>query len=310
MQSFNPYLDISPEVQSALDNHQPVVALESTIISHGMPYPQNLETAKGVEAVVRKEGAIPATMAVIKGRIKVGLSEEDLLFMAKEKGILKASRRDMAIIIAQKKSAATTVAATMICANLAGIKIFATGGIGGVHRKGQDTFDISADLQELANTPVAVVSAGIKSILDIPLTLEYLETMGVAVIGVGTDQFPAFYTRESGYPAPYQLDTPGEIAATIQAQESLGLKAGFLIANPIPAEYSMDKKIIDKAIREALADAEAQQITGKEVTPFLLKKIVELTEGKSLFSNIKLVENNARLAAQIARELSVNNHKN
>ena len=269
-----------------------------------MPYPQNLETAQGVEAVVRSEGAIPATMAVINGRIKAGLTEKDLLFMAKEPGILKASRRDMSIIMAQKKSAATTVAATMICAKLAGVKVFATGGIGGVHRKGQDTFDISADLQELARTRVAVVSAGIKSILDIPLTLEYLETVGVAVVGVGTNEFPAFYTRESGSQAPYRLDTPAEIAKMIQAQETLDLAAGFLIANPIPEKFSMDKATIDQAINEALSEADAQNISGKKVTPFLLKKIVELTSGKSLFSNIKLVENNARLAARIAVEMA------
>ncbi|MCL4134183.1 UNVERIFIED_CONTAM: hypothetical protein GTU68_036883 [Idotea baltica] len=265
-----------------------------------MPYPENKETALAVEKIVRDNGAVPATMAIIGGRIKIGLSADDLEFLASDKNIHKASRRDIPIIISQGQHAATTVAATMICADLAGIRIFATGGIGGVHRDAQQTFDISADLQELANTSVAVVSAGAKSILDIPLTLEYLETMGVPVIGVGIDEFPAFYTRQSGSKAPYRLENAQEIADMLKCKWELGLTGGALIANPIPPSFSMDKATIDRAIDQALAEANQMGISGKEVTPFLLGKIKEITEGNSLFSNIQLVYNNARLAAEIA----------
>ncbi|MEZ4776849.1 MAG: pseudouridine-5'-phosphate glycosidase [Bacteroidia bacterium] len=308
-QSDIPYLP-SEEVADALAENRPVVALESTIISHGMPYPQNLETANKVETIVRESGAVPATIALIKGKICVGLPENDLHFLAESKEMHKASRRDMAYIISQGKSAATTVAATMICADIAGIRMFATGGIGGVHRGAQQSFDISADLQELARTRVAVVSAGVKSILDIPLTLEYLETMGVPVVGLGTNDFPAFYTRSSGSQAPFRLDTAEEIAKMIFAQQQLGLGGGFLIANPVPEAYSMDKKTIDQAIETALAAADREGISGKAVTPYLLAKIKEITQGKSLFSNIQLVYNNARVASEIACCLAAMNLKN
>lgn len=294
------YLDFSEEVQHAIDNNLPLVALESTIISHGMPYPENKETALAVEKIIRDNGAVPATMAIIGGRIKIGLSSDDLEFLASDKNIHKASRRDIPIVISQKQHAATTVAATMICADLASIRVFATGGIGGVHRNAQQTFDISADLQELAHTSVAVISAGVKSILDIPLTLEYLETMGVPVIGIGVDEFPAFYTRQSGSQSPYRLENAQEIADMLRCKWELGLNGGALIANPIPQEFSMDKPTIDRAIDQALAEADQKGISGKEVTPFLLGKIKEITEGNSLFSNIQLVYNNARLAAEIA----------
>lgn len=298
-QSEIPYLP-SEEVADALAENRPLVALESTIISHGMPYPQNLETANKVEAIVRESGAVPATIALIKGKIRVGLPAPDLHFLAEAQDIHKASRRDMAYILSQKKSAATTVAATMICADIAGIRMFATGGVGGVHRGAPQSFDISADLQELARTRVAVVSAGVKSILDIPLTLEYLETMGVPVVSFGTNHFPAFYTRSSGCQAPFRLDTAEEIAKMILVQQQLRLGGGFLIANPVPEEYSMDKTTIDQAITQALEAADREGISGKAVTPYLLAKIKEITKGESLFSNIQLVYNNARLAAQIA----------
>ncbi|MEZ4828119.1 MAG: pseudouridine-5'-phosphate glycosidase [Bacteroidia bacterium] len=291
-------------VADALAEGRPVVALESTIISHGMPYPQNLETAHVVESVVRENGAVPATIALIRGQIRVGLSENDLHFLAGSGDIHKASRRDMAYVLSQGKSAATTVSATMICAEMAGIKVFATGGIGGVHRGAAQTFDISADLQELARTRVAVVSAGVKSILDIPLTLEYLETLGVPVVSLGTDEFPAFYTRNSGVRAPFRLDTEDEVARMIFAHEQLHLGGGFLIANPVPEQWSMEKSTIDQAIESALAAADTQGISGKDVTPFLLAKIAGITDGESLVSNIQLVQNNARAAARIAGRLS------
>ena len=297
------YLDFSAEVSQAKRNNIPVVALESTIISHGMPYPQNLETARRVEAIIREEGAVPATMAVIKGRIKIGLSEDDLHFMADTPGILKASRRDFPSVVALGLNAATTVATTMICAEMAGIPLFATGGIGGVHRGAETSFDISADLQELAKTSVAVVSAGAKSILDLPLTLEYLETLGVPVYGFETDEFPAFFTRHSGLPVTQRMDTVEEVALALKAKWDLGLSGGVVIANPIPEEYSMDKKVIDKAIDAALKEAQSQSIVGKAVTPFLLSAVKRLTEGKSLESNIALVYNNVRRAAQIAKAL-------
>ncbi|MEO8666422.1 MAG: pseudouridine-5'-phosphate glycosidase [Ignavibacteria bacterium] len=301
--SYIKYLSVSEEVDSALKNNKPVVALESTIISHGMPYPQNYETAVEVEKAVSDNGAVPATIAIIKGIIKVGLSDSDLEFMSKEKNILKASRRDISVIVSQKLNAATTVSATMICAALAGIKIFATGGIGGVHRGAEDSFDISADLTELANTNVAVVSAGVKSILDIGLTLEYLETIGVPVIGYRTEEFPAFYTRESGFKVNYRIESAAEIAAVLKCKWDLGLDGGVIIANPVPEEFSMEKNKISKAIEDGLRNAKAKGIKGKEVTPFLLSEIKNLTGGESLESNIKLVLNNARLAAEIAVSL-------
>lgn len=305
--SLSEYLIFPDEVKSAIERSEPVVALESTIISHGMPYPKNLETALEVEKTVRDYGAVPATIAVINGKIKAGLSAEDLEILSKGKDsgteILKASRRDIPYIISRKLNAATTVSATMIFAEMARIKIFATGGIGGVHRNADKTFDISADLTELAQTEVAVVSAGVKSILDLGLTLEYLETLGVPVIGFGTDEFPAFYTRVSGYKVNYRLDTPEEIAAMINVKKELGLKGGMIIANPVPEEYSMNKEVIDKAIEEALTKADKDGIKGKDITPFLLAEIQKITDGKSLDTNIKLVINNAKLAAEIAVKL-------
>ncbi|HMS64904.1 MAG TPA: pseudouridine-5'-phosphate glycosidase [Ignavibacteria bacterium] len=301
--TYNNYIRISDEVKNAIENNLPLVALESTIISHGMPYPQNFETATEVENTVRRNNAVPATIAVINGIIKIGLNESDLKILSTDKNILKASRRDIPVIISQKLNAATTVSATMICANLASIKIFATGGIGGVHRNAENTLDISADLTELGITNVAVVSAGVKSILDIGLTLEYLETLGVPVIGYKTLEFPAFYTRESGFKSNYRMDTPKEIADALRIKWELGLTGGAVIANPVPKAYSMDKKIIDKAILTALKKAETKGISGKEVTPFLLSEIKDITEGKSLDTNIRLVLNNAGLAAEIACSL-------
>ena len=302
---MNKYLDISPEVKAALDEGRPVVALESTIISHGMPYPKNVETALLVEQTIRDNGAVPATIAVIGGRLKAGLSHEEIEYLGKTgRGVAKASRRDLPALVARGADGATTVTTTMIIAHMAGIKIFATGGIGGVHRGAEVTMDISADLEELAQTPVMVVCAGAKSILDLGLTLEYLETHGVPVIGYGTDELPAFYTRRSGFGVDYRVDSPAELAAMFRAQRDLGYKGGMLVTNPIPEEYSMDKAVIDKAIDEALAQAKAQGIHGKETTPFLLAKVVELTGGDSLDSNIQLVLNNARVAAKTACELA------
>ncbi|MEQ6359207.1 pseudouridine-5'-phosphate glycosidase [Thermoanaerobacter thermohydrosulfuricus] len=301
---MNKFIDLSKEVKEAMEERKPVVALESTIISHGMPYPENIETAKTLENIVREHGAIPATIAIINGRIKIGLSEEELEFMGTSKEILKASRRDLPVVLAKGLSAATTVSATMICANLAGIKVFVTGGIGGVHRRAEQTFDISADLQELANTDVAVVCAGAKAILDLPRTLEYLETFGVPVVGFKTWEFPAFYTRESGLKVDYKVDDEIEAAKIIKTKWDLGLKGGVLIANPIPEEYALDKAYIDKAIEDALYEAEKRNIKGKEITPFLLDKIKDLTQGKSLKANIELVKNNAHVGAKIAIELN------
>ena len=302
---MNKYLDISPEVKKALDEGRPVVALESTIISHGMPYPRNVETALLVEQTIRDCGATPATIAVIGGRLKAGLSRDEIEYLGKTgRGVAKASRRDLPALVARGADGATTVTTTMIIAHMAGIKIFATGGIGGVHRGAEVTMDISADLEELAQTPVMVVCAGAKSILDLGLTLEYLETQGVPVIGYGTDELPAFYTRRSGFGVDYRVDSPAELAAMFRAQRDLGYKGGMLVTNPIPEEYSMDKAVIDKAIDEALAQAKAQGIHGKETTPFLLAKVVELTGGDSLDSNIQLVLNNARVAAKTACELA------
>lgn len=298
------YLDIKPDVLEALEKGKPVVALESTIISHGMPYPQNLETALNVENIIRKEGAVPATIAILGGRIKVGLSKDEIEYLGKAKNVIKTSRRDIPFIVSKKLDGATTVASTMIIAALAGIKVFATGGIGGVHRGAQETFDISADLQELAKTNVAVVCAGAKSILDIGLTLEYLETYGVPVVGYGTDEFPAFYTRKSGYKVDYRVDSAEELAVAIETKWNLGLNGGVVVANPIPEEYEMDYDIITKAINDAVIEAEAKGIKGKDTTPFLLARVKELTGGDSLESNIALVYNNAKFAAQLSVELA------
>ncbi len=298
---MNNYLEISPEVKSALAEGRPVVALESTIISHGMPYPQNVETAMNVEKIVRENGAVPATIAIIGGKLKAGLSADEIEYLGK-KGydVTKASRRDLPVLVARGEDGATTVATTMIIAAMAGIKVFATGGIGGVHRGAEVTMDISADLEELARTPVLVVCAGAKSILDLGLTLEYLETKGVPVIGYGTDELPAFYTRKSGFGVDYRLDTPDEIAAAFRAKLEMGLAGGMLVTNPIPEPYSMDPDVINKAIDEAVAEANAKGVRGKQTTPFLLAKIKDITGGDSLASNIRLVYNNAALAAQVA----------
>ena len=299
--NMNPYLDVAPEVAQALAEGRPVVALESTIISHGMPYPKNVETALLVEQTLRDNGAVPATIAVIGGRLKAGLSREEIEYLGKTgRGVAKASRRDLPALVARKADGATTVATTMIIAHMAGISIFATGGIGGVHRGAEVTMDISADLEELAQTPVMVVCAGAKSILDLGLTLEYLETKGVPVIGFGTEELPAFYTRKSGFGVDYRVDSPEELAAIFRAQRGLNYKGGMLVTNPIPEQYAMDKAVIDAAIEEALRQAKEQGIHGKETTPFLLAKVVELTGGDSLESNIQLVLNNARVAAKTA----------
>ena len=298
-------LKINPEVLNALQNNQPVVALESTIISHGMPYPQNAETAKKCEQIIRDNGAIPATIEIIKGEMIEGIKEEEIENIAKQgHKVVKTSRRDLPIIISKKLDGATTVATTMIIANMAGIKLFATGGIGGVHRDYLETMDVSADLEELGQTSVCVVCAGIKAILDLPRTLEYLETKGVPVLGYQTDTLPAFYTRRSPYHVDYQMDSPKEIAEMLQAKWNLNLKGGVLVTNPIPEEDSLDEEVMNKAIDEALIEMKKLNITGKNTTPYLLGKIVELTGGNSLESNIKLVFNNCALAAQIAKELA------
>ena len=302
---MNQYLDIAPEVAKALADNKPVVALESTIISHGMPYPQNVETALKVEQVIRENGAVPATIAIIGGRLKAGLSKDEIEHLGKTGyDVPKVSRRDLPIIVAKGMDGATTVATTMIIASLAGIKIFATGGIGGVHRGAETTMDISADLEELAMTPVMVICAGAKSILDLGLTLEYLETKGVPVIGYGTKELPAFYTRKSGFGVDYELDTPLELATAFHVKQEIGLKGGMLVTNPIPEEFSMEPDVINKAIDEAIAESKKQGIHGKDTTPFLLAKVKEITGGDSLDSNIQLVFNNARLAAKTAVELS------
>ncbi len=299
------YLEISREVKEALDNGKAVVALESTIISHGMPYPQNVETALKVEEIIRKGGAIPATIAIMDGKLKVGLSSEEIDRLGKTGlEVVKASRRDIPFILAKGLMGATTVASTMIVANLAGIRVFATGGIGGVHRGAETTMDISADLQELANTNVAVVCAGAKSILDIGLTLEYLETQGVPVVGFGTEELPAFYTRKSGFKVDYRVDKAEELAKAVKAKWDLDLKGGIVIANPIPEEFQMDYDKITNAIESAVVEAEEKGIKGKESTPFLLAKVKDITEGKSLVANIELVFNNAKVATDLAIELS------
>ncbi len=303
--NLNKYLDVAPEVAAALAAGKPVVALESTIISHGMPYPQNVETALKVEEIIRENGAVPATIAIIGGRLKAGCTREDIEYLGK-KGtkVNKASRRDLAVLLSKGEDGATTVTTTMIIAHMAGIQIFATGGIGGVHRGAETTMDISADLEELAHTPVMVVCAGAKSILDLGLTLEYLETHGVPVIGYGTKELPAFYTRKSGFSVDYELDTPEELAAAFHTSLELGFQGGMLVTNPIPEEYSMDPAVINGAIDQALAEAKAQGIHGKEITPFLLDRIKTITGGDSLDSNIQLVFNNARVAARTACALS------
>ncbi len=294
-------LKIASEIQEALKNGKAIVALESTIISHGMPYPQNVETALKVEAIVRKHGAIPATIAIINGQLCVGLDRSEIEKIGKAgNSVTKASRRDLPFIIASKKNGATTVAATMIIAHMAGIKIFATGGIGGVHRGAEKTMDISADLQELAQTDVTVVCAGAKSILDLGLTLEYLETYGVPVIGFQTEEFPAFYSRKSGLSLNYTAQSPEEITQILKAKEILNYKGGCVIANPIPENFEMEYTAINQATEQALEEAAAQNIQGKEITPFLLDRIKQITSGKSLEANIKLVCNNAELAAKIA----------
>ena len=302
--NLNPYLDVAPEVAAAVAAGKPVVALESTIISHGMPYPQNVETALKVEQIIRDNGAVPATIAILGGRLKAGLTAEEIEYLGKKgQDVTKASRRDLAVLVSRKADGATTVTTTMMIAHMAGIQVFATGGIGGVHRGAETTMDISADLEELASTPVMVVCAGAKSILDLGLTLEYLETHGVPVLGYGTKELPAFYTRKSGFEVDYRVDTPAELAAAFRASLDLGLRGGMLVTNPIPEEYSMDPAVINKAIEDAVAEAKAQGIHGKATTPFLLAKVKELTGGDSLDSNIQLVFNNARLAAQTAAEL-------
>ncbi len=301
MQELNAYLDISDEVKQALEQGKPVVALESTIISHGMPYPQNVETANKVEDLVRSMGAVPATIAIIGGRLRAGLSAEEIDYLGKRgREVAKVSRRDLAVMCARGMDGATTVTTTMIIAHMAGIEVFATGGIGGVHRGAETSMDISADLIELANTPVMVVCAGAKSILDLGLTLEFLETRGVPVLGYQTDELPAFYTRHSGFGVDYRVDTPEELAQIFYTKQAMGLKGGVLVGNPIPDEYSMDKDTIDAAIEEALKQAQEQGIRGKEATPFLLAKVAELTGGDSLESNIQLVLNNVRLGVEAA----------
>ena len=300
---LNKYLDVNPEVAAAIAEGKPVVALESTIISHGMPYPQNVETALAVEQIIRDNGAVPATIAIIGGRLKAGLTAEQIEYFGKKgQAIHKASRRDLAVLCARGEDGATTVTTTMIIAHMAGIKVFATGGIGGVHRGAETTMDISADLEELGQTPVMVVCAGAKSILDLGLTLEYLETKGVPVIGFGTEELPAFYTRKSGFGVDYRIDTPAELAAAFKASHEMGLKSGMLVTNPIPEEFAMPLDVINAAIDQAIGECEAKGIHGKETTPFLLARVAELTGGDSLASNIRLVFNNAKVAAQTAVE--------
>ncbi|MBQ6654280.1 MAG: pseudouridine-5'-phosphate glycosidase [Erysipelotrichaceae bacterium] len=304
MENLNKYLDISPEVKAALDEGRPVVALESTILSHGMPYPENAEFAHNVEVIIKEKGAVPATTAIINGRLKVGLTADELNLMCTGKDIGKISRRDVAVYIATGKTGATTVATTMLLASLAGIKIFATGGIGGVHRGAQQTMDISADLQELANTPVCVVTAGCKSILDIGLTLEYLETFGVPVLGYGTDDFPAFYCRKSGFGVDYNVPDAVTAARIMKTKWDLGLKGGIVLGNPVPEEYSLDFEKMEGVINQALEMAREKGIRGKATTPFLLAAIKDITGGESLATNLQLAYNNARVASEIACEFA------
>jgi pseudouridine-5'-phosphate glycosidase len=301
---MNQFLDMSPEVKEAMETGKPVVALESTIISHGMPYPKNVETALNVQRIIRENGAVPATIAIIKGRLKAGLTDNEIEYLGKTgRAVPKASRRDLPILVAEGKDGATTVTTTMMIAHMAGIEVFATGGIGGVHRGAQKTFDISADLEELANTPVMVICAGAKAILDLGLTLEYLETKGVPVIGYGTQELPAFYSRHSGLKVDYEIDTPQDLAMAFHVKRELGMKGGMLVTNPIPEAYAMDGTKIDKAIDQALKEADQQGVHGKETTPFLLARVAELTGSDSLESNIQLVYNNVKLGAQTASAL-------
>ena len=298
---MNPYLDVNPAVARALAEGKPVVALESTIISHGMPYPQNVETALKVEEIIRQNGAVPATIAILGGRLKAGLSPAEIEYLGKQgQKVTKASRRDLSVLVAQGADGATTVATTMMIAHMAGIKLFATGGIGGVHRGAETTMDISADLEELGQTDVMVVCAGAKAILDLKLTLEYLETKGVPVLGYQTQELPAFYTRTSGLKVDYQVDSPEMLAKILKTQHDLGLHGGILVTNPIPEQYSMDADAINAVIDQAIAEAQEKGIHGKETTPFLLAKVKEITGGDSLEANIQLVFNNAKLAAQTA----------
>ncbi len=295
------YLDVNPEVREALAEGRPVVALESTIISHGMPYPQNVETAMNVEKIIRENGAVPATIAILKGKLTVGCTPEQIEYLGKKGlAVTKASRRDLPVLLSRGEDGATTVTTTMIGAAMAGIRVFATGGIGGVHRGAEKTMDISADLEELGRTDVTVVCAGAKSILDIGLTLEYLETKGVPVIGYGTDEMPAFYTRRSGFKTDYRMDTPEEIAKAVSLKKKLGIAGGTLVVNPVPEEYSMDKERIDAVIEAAVQKAERLGVKGKNITPFLLAEIKDVTGGDSLETNIALVYNNVRLASAIA----------
>lgn len=298
---MNPYLDVNPAVAQALAEGKPVVALESTIISHGMPYPQNVETALKVEEIIRQNGAVPATIAILGGRLKAGLSPAEIEYLGKQgQKVTKASRRDLSVLVAQGADGATTVATTMMIAHMAGIKLFATGGIGGVHRGAETTMDISADLEELGQTDVMVVCAGAKAILDLKLTLEYLETKGVPVLGYQTQELPAFYTRTSGLKVDYQVDSPEMLAKILKTQHDLGIHGGILVTNPIPEQYSMDADAINAVIDQAIAEAQEKGIHGKETTPFLLAKVKEITGGDSLEANIQLVFNNAKLAAQTA----------
>ena len=299
------YLDMNPEVRTAIEAGQPVVAMESTIIAHGMPYPKNVETALAVNEMIRKNGAVPATIGIINGRMKVGLTEEEIEYLAKAENVLKVSRRDLPYVLANRLDGATTVAGTMIIAHMAGIKVFVTGGIGGVHRGAGDSFDISADLEELKMTDVAVVCAGVKSILDIGATLEYLETAGVPVITVGSDDFPAFYSRKSGFKSDCRIDSPKEIADLISLKYSLGLKGGVLIGCPIPEAEEIPFDKMERVIEEALQKCKSMNITGKRVTPFLLNEVKTLTSGNSLEANIKLVLNNAEIGAKIAAAIKI-----
>ena len=303
-ENLKQYLSVSPEVQAALDAGKPVVALESTIISHGMPYPKNVETALNVERIVCEHGAVPATIAIIGGKMTVGCTPEQIEYLGKRGlDVPKASRRDLPVLLARKEDGATTVTTTMIAAALAGIKVFATGGIGGVHRGAETTMDISADLEELAQTPILVICAGCKSIHDIGLTLEYLETKGVPVLGYQTEEMPAFYTTHSGFKVDYRVDTPEDAAAILKAKLDCGLKGGMILANPIPPQYAMDLDYINANIDAALKECEEKGIKGKAITPFLLDKIQKLTGGASLEANIQLVYNNVSLGAEVAKAL-------
>lgn len=303
MEEKSSVLVFSEEVAEARASGKPLVALESTIIAHGMPYPENLSTALRVEAAVREVGAVPATIAVLNGKLKVGLEKKEIEFLAQSRDVLKASRRDLPIVFLKGGNASTTVSATMIAASFAGIKLFASGGMGGVHRGAQESFDISADLPEIGRTNIGVVSSGVKAILDIGLTLEYLETLGVPVIGFGTDEFPAFYTRESGFKVDRRLDTAKECAELLSIKWKCGLDGGVLIANPAPKEYAMERSVVEEVVEKAVADAKREGFRGKALTPYLLSRIKDLTEGESLAANVELVLCNARLAAEIAKEL-------